>query len=84
MDVVFNGHDHVYERIKPQNGIQYFVTGAGGKIRRGDVQRSDLTAAAFDTDLSFMLVEIAGDEMYLQVISRDGRTVDSGVVKRRD
>ncbi|HUR98123.1 MAG TPA: metallophosphoesterase, partial [Pyrinomonadaceae bacterium] len=84
IDVVFNGHDHVYERIKPQKGIQYFVTGAGGKIRNGDVQRSDLTAAAFDTDLSFMLVEVARDEMYLQVISRDGRTVDSGVVKRRD
>ena len=84
IDVVFNGHDHVYERIRPQGGIQYFVTGAGGKIRRGDIRRTDLTAAAFDTDLSFMLVEIAGDELYLQVISRDGRTVDSGVVKRRD
>ncbi|HUR98198.1 MAG TPA: metallophosphoesterase, partial [Pyrinomonadaceae bacterium] len=84
IDVVFNGHDHVYERIKPQKGIQYFVTGAGGRIRNGDVQRSELTAAAFDTDLSFMLVEITGDELYLQVISRDGRTVDSGVVKRRD
>ena len=84
IDAVFNGHDHVYERIKAQNGIQYFVTGAGGKIRRGDVRRTELTAAVFDTDLSFMLVEIAGDELYLQVISRDGRTVDSGIVKRRD
>jgi hypothetical protein len=84
IDVVFNGHDHVYERIKPQGGIQYLVTGAGGKIRRGDIRKTELTAAAFDTDLSFMLVEIAGDELYLQVIARDGRTVDSGVVKRRD
>jgi 3',5'-cyclic AMP phosphodiesterase CpdA len=84
IDAVFNGHDHVYERIKPQSGIQYFVTGAGGKIRSGDVRPSVFTAAVFDTDLSFMLVEIDGDEMYLQVISRDGRTVDSGVVKRRD
>lgn len=80
---VFNGHDHVYERITPQDGVQYFVTGAGGRIRSGNIIRSNLTAAAFDTDLSFMLVEIAGDEMWFQVIARDGRTVDSGVVQRR-
>jgi hypothetical protein len=27
VQVVFSGHDHVYERIKPQNGIHYFVVG---------------------------------------------------------
>ncbi|MFN6962911.1 MAG: metallophosphoesterase family protein [Pyrinomonadaceae bacterium] len=85
VDVVFTGHDHFYERIKPQDGISYFVAGAAGKIRKGDVKdRSPLTAAAFDSDLSFMLVEITGDEMYFQVVARDGKTVDSGVIKRRD
>lgn len=29
-----------------------------------------------------MLVEIATDEMYFQVISRTGATVDSGVMQR--
>ncbi len=33
VSVVFNGHDHIYERIKPQQGIVYFVTGSGGKLR---------------------------------------------------
>jgi len=85
IDVVFTGHDHFYERIKPQDGITYFVSGAAGQIRRGDVKdNSPLTAAFYDTDLSFMLVEITGDEMYFQVVARDGRTVDSGVIKRRD
>src|SRR5262249_44199787 len=27
VNVVFSGHDHVYERIKPQKGIYYFVSG---------------------------------------------------------
>src|ERR1044071_2381657 len=31
VDVVFTGHDHVYERIKPQQGIYYFVSGAAGQ-----------------------------------------------------
>lgn len=85
VDVVFTGHDHFYERVKPQDGISYFVAGAGGKIRSGDVEDdSPLTAKAFDRDLSFMLVEIVGDEMHFQVISRAGATVDSGVIKRRN
>ena len=33
--VVFTGHDHTYERTKPQNGITYFVVGSGGKLRSG-------------------------------------------------
>ena len=29
-----------------------------------------------------MLVEIAGDEMFFQTVSRTGATVDSGVIRR--
>jgi predicted phosphodiesterase len=85
VSVVFTGHDHFYERIKPQDGIQYFVAGSGGQLRKGDINRSSgLTAKGFDTDLSFMLVEFVKDELYFQVISRTGTTVDSGVIKRRN
>lgn len=84
VDVVFAGHEHFYERIKPQNGIAYFITGAGGKLREGDVrERSPLTEKAFDADLSFMLIEVGKDSMYFQVISRKGDTVDWGAVLRR-
>jgi len=85
IDVVFTGHDHFYERVKPQDGITYFVSGAAGKIRKGDLKdRSNITAKGFDSDLSFMLVEFTGDEMHFQAISKAGQTVDSGVIKRRD
>jgi hypothetical protein len=81
VNVVFAGHDHFYERIKPQRGIYHFVSGAGGKLRRGDVKKgSPLTALAYDTDMSFMLIEIAGDQLHFQVISRTGETVDTGVL----
>lgn len=81
VNVVLTGHDHFYERVKPQKGIYYFVSGAGGKLRSGDVKNnSPLTDKAFDTDMSFMLIEIAGDQMYFQVLSRAGETVDVGVL----
>ncbi len=82
VNVVFSGHDHVYERITPQKGIYYFVSGAAGQLRKGDVKRSAMTAAAFDQDQSFMLVEIAADDLSFVAISRTGATVDSGVIHR--
>lgn len=82
VNVVFSGHDHVYERIKPQKGITYFVSGAAGQLRRGNMDRSEQTATSFDRDQSFMAVEIAGAEMFFQSISRTGQIVDSGVVRR--
>jgi hypothetical protein len=84
INAVFAGHEHFYERLKPQKDIYYFITGAGGKLRKGDVNdRSPLTAKAFDTDLSFMLVEITKDALHFQVISRKGETVDSGAFPRQ-
>jgi 3',5'-cyclic AMP phosphodiesterase CpdA len=84
VSVVLTGHDHFYERIKPQHGITYFVAGSGGKLRAGNIDRSTgLTAGGFDTDLVFMTAEIDGDEMYFNAISRRGDIVDSGMVARK-
>lgn len=83
VNVAFSGHEHVYERLKPQKGITYFIDGSSGQLRKGDMNPSADTAASFDQDQTFMLVEIAGDQMYFQTISRSGRTVDSGVIARR-
>ena len=84
VDVVLAGHDHVYERIKPQKGIYYFVSGAGGQLRTGDVDRdSGLTEKSYDRDLHFMLFEVDGNQMYFQAISRTGETIDSGVITRK-
>ena len=84
VSVVLNGHDHFYERVKPQKGIVYFVVGSGGQLRKGNIDTgSGITAKGFDTDLAFMAAEIAGDEMYFNAISRVGQTVDSGIIPRR-
>jgi len=82
--VVFTGHEHFYERIKPQQGIVNFVTGSGGQLRRGDIdRRTGLTAVGFDTDRVFMAIEIDGDRLVFNAISRVGEIIDSGIIERR-
>jgi hypothetical protein len=49
----------------------------------GDIHASELTAKGFDRDYHFMLVEISGDDLYFQAISRTGATIDAGVVRRK-
>jgi predicted phosphodiesterase len=83
VNAVFSGHDHIYERIKPQKGIYYFVSGSAGQLRRGDLKRSELTELGFDQDQSFMLVEIDKDAMAIQVLSRTGKTVDTATLPRQ-
>jgi 3',5'-cyclic AMP phosphodiesterase CpdA len=82
VDVVLSGHEHFYERVEPQHGISYFVSGAAGSLRRGDIRPSGLTAKGFDTDYHFMLMEITGADLFFQAISRTGETVDAGVITR--
>jgi predicted phosphodiesterase len=80
VNVVLNGHEHFYERIKPKNGIAYFVLGNSGELRSGNLRKSGDVDKGFDTDQAFALMEISGDELHFQVIARGGQTVDTGVL----
>ena len=82
VDVVLNGHEHVYERVKPQQGIYYFVLGNSGELRLHNLSPSPDTEKGFDTDRTFGLIEIAGDQFNFQIIARSGATVDSGVLQK--
>ena len=83
LQVVFAGHEHFYERVKPQRGIYYFTAGGSAKLREGNIVTSTgLTEKGFDSDQSFMMVEIDGDTLRFQAISRRGKRVDSGEIRR--
>ena len=81
--VVFAAHDHIYFRSKPQKGVVHFVEGSSGRLRKGGMAPTAMTAASFDQDQTFMLVEVVGDVLSFRTISRTGRVVDSGVIHRR-
>jgi predicted phosphodiesterase len=83
VDLVLTGHEHFYERLKPQQGINYIIAGSAAKLRRGNIARSEKTAKGFDEDYAFMLMEIVDGELHFQTITDDGKTIDSGTMRSR-
>ena len=63
--------------------IACFVMGSSGKLMKKDFQRADEMEKGFDSDQGFMLIEISGDQLFFQTISRQRQTIDSGVVARQ-
>jgi 3',5'-cyclic AMP phosphodiesterase CpdA len=78
--VAFSGHEHFYERTVPQRGVVSFLSGAAGSLRLNDLRRTPLTAAGFDQDYHFMLIEIDAEALHFQAITRAGETIDSGSI----
>jgi len=80
VQLILAGHDHDYERMKPQNGVAYVVTGGGG-IGTRSVGSSTFTELAEDV-IHFVYVEVGVDELTLHAIDATGREFDSTVVPR--
>ena len=92
VDLVFNGHDHDYQRsrplrggavVQPGEGIVYIVTGAGGAALyepRGELP--PYIAAAEFKQHSFTQVEIDGDELVLHQIGAGGQELDRLVMQK--
>src|SRR6266581_4528315 len=85
--VIFAAVAFVYAQdiqLPPQKGIHYFIIGSSGQLCEGNIGKTELTVKGFDQDNVFMLAEIVGDDMFFQVISRTGKTVDLGSIKRAE
>jgi hypothetical protein len=77
VNVVFSGHDHLYERVAPQHGIRYFVSGGGGRTLY-DVDRRPFDEIAVSVH-HFMIISIAADEMFYEALRPNGQTIDCGI-----
>lgn len=82
VNVAFSGHEHLYERVAPQHGIRYFVSGGGGRYLY-KVNKSAFDDVAVSTH-HFMVVEIAGDELFYEALNPNGTVIDCGVDWRTD
>ncbi len=81
VNVVFGGHYHVYERIKPQKGIQYFTVGSSGKLMKGNLDRnSKLAAKGNDQVQVFVLAAVDEDKMDVRALTADGNVIDEWTI----
>src|SRR4051812_26704363 len=80
VNVVFTGHEHLYERIKPQQGIAHFVSGGGGRYLY-DYKPSEFDEIGL-SEHHFMVAEIAGDRLFYEAITHGQELIDCGIVYR--
>jgi len=71
---VFSGHEHNFQHSR-SGGIDYFVTGAGSKVRKGPPTHfEDAHTLTWADSAHFLLVTIAGDAMTIRVCGELGDT----------
>jgi Calcineurin-like phosphoesterase len=80
VNVVFSGHDHLYQRTRPQQGIVHFVSGGGGRYLY-EVKPSEFAETAI-SEHHFMVAEVAGDRLFFEAISHAQKVLDCGVLLR--
>jgi predicted MPP superfamily phosphohydrolase len=78
VDLVLGGHDHVYERTRPLEGVVYVTTGAGGASLYPRIRRNAYTEVFYGegNKHSFSVVEVDGANLMLRQTDIDGCAVD--------
>ena len=74
VDLVFSGHDHVYERTVPIRGVTYVVSGGGGR-RLYPAGKGELTASSVSAHHA-VLVRVSGRRLSLEAVEVGGKVVD--------
>jgi acid phosphatase type 7 len=74
VNLVFGGHDHVYERTVPVKGVTYVVSGGGGR-RLYPAGKSKRTAFSKSVHHA-VLVRTEGRRLSLEAVEPGGKVVD--------
>ncbi len=85
VDVVFQGHNHMYARLDPQIGVRYFVSGAGGQ-KPYKFHPDPMTIARSDRGKFNHLVVVRVTDQVFEycVIDDSGATRDGGWFRHGD
>lgn len=92
VDIVFCGHNHLYERTAPINqdrivadgdGVVYITTGAGGVSRYPERETPPEYMRAYnDKVFSFTCVDVSGERLELRQIDEGGRVIDEYTIAK--
>lgn len=76
--LVLAGHEHDYQRLKPQDGVAYLVTGGGSKTR--PTADGDKTVAAWGKVLHFVEIDVWSDRLEIRAIEQHGEVFDEATL----
>ena len=86
VDLVLNGHDHVYERFGPVHGVTYVVTGGAGdslyEMRSCPKGTPEPVVAAVRRH--YVVIEASSDQLRIEAVTGQGTLLDSAVLAHRD
>ncbi|PWT87670.1 MAG: hypothetical protein C5B54_11965 [Acidobacteria bacterium] len=80
--IVLSGHNHYYARLKPENGITYFVTGGGGQ----DLYTPKPTpeTVTYAKQYHFIYFDVYPEKTNFIVIPPSGPALDQGTILRAE
>ncbi len=76
VDIVFGGHDHAYERIKPRDGVLYIVSGNGGARLYEHKNPHAYTDFFYNEKHGFTEVKVEGPRLTLRHVNAEAKEVD--------
>lgn len=77
---MFAGHDHIYERSEPDDGVTVIVTGGAGAPMYEMVKNAEKQnpySKAFASKLHYCLITVDGDVCTMKVITPEGEVIDT-------
>jgi hypothetical protein len=77
VDLVFSGHDHLYTRYEPKDGVIYIVEGLGGNSRYEINREVENVEFTDNREFGFGLLTIAGPKLVFRHITASGTVLDT-------
>ncbi len=79
VDLVLNGHDHIYERFAKRSDIQQFVVGTGGKSHYGITTKAPGSKKRIDDRYGVLRLDLSSDGTYRHAfVTASGNVIDQG------
>jgi len=81
VSIVFQGHNHLYERLAPIDGIHYFTVGGSGTVDVGGLKPdAPERIAGNDQTLVFLLMEFSNKDARFTAYDRLGNIIDESEI----
>ena len=81
VDIVLAGHEHFFQKIRPQKGVHHIVSGGGGKVRKG-VVRDHPQVEYGESTLHFLDVTLDAGAFRYRAINRKGAEIHAGEISK--